>query len=116
MHLNFCEVTLRLYVQKLNVIVTVIQALRVALNPLQTRSQKAMTQHHHPLRYVPKMVPRGSKSKTMVRYHTGKRGDYGVRKNYTSKHSWLAPDIDGKGAFCKFCKNHYSGSRGLPKG
>ena len=52
MHLNFCEVTLRLYVQKLNVIVTVIQALRVALNPLQTRSQKAMTQHHHPLRYL----------------------------------------------------------------
>ena len=52
MHLNFCEVTLRLYVQKLNVIVTVIQALRVALNPLQTRSQKAMTQHQHPLRYL----------------------------------------------------------------
>ena len=41
-----------LYVQKLIVIVTVIQALRVALNPLQTRSQKAMTQHHHPLRYL----------------------------------------------------------------
>ena len=41
-----------LYVQKLNVIVTAIQALRVALNPLQTRSQKALTQHHHPLRYV----------------------------------------------------------------
>ena len=52
MHLNFCEVTLRLYVQKLNVIVTVIQALRVALNPLQTWSQKPMTQHQHPLRYL----------------------------------------------------------------
>ena len=52
MYLNFCEVSLRLYVQKLNMIVTVIQALRVALNPLQTRSQKAMTQHHHPLRYL----------------------------------------------------------------
>ena len=68
MRLNFCEVSLRLYVQKLNVIVTVIQALRVALNPLQTWS-------------LPKVVSRGSKSKTTVRYHTGKRGDYGVRKN-----------------------------------
>ena len=37
-------------------------------------------------------------------------------RNYTAKHSWLVPDIGGKGAFCKFCKKHYSGSRGLPKG
>ena len=59
MRLNFCEVSLRLYVQKLNVIVTVIQALRVALNPLQTWS-------------LPKVVSRGSKSKTTVRYHTGR--------------------------------------------
>jgi len=42
---------------------------------------------------VPKVVSRGSKSKTTVRYHTGKCGDYGVRKSYTAKYSWLAPDI-----------------------
>ena len=65
---------------------------------------------------LPKVVSRGSKSKTTVRYHNGKRGNYGARKNYTAKHSWLAPDIDGNRAFCKFCKKHHSGSRGLPKG
>ena len=90
----------------------VIQALRMALNHLQTRSQKVMTQHHHPLRYLKWYL----KSKTTVRYHNGKRGDNGVRKNYTAKYSWLAPDIDGEGAFCKFCKKHCSGSCGLPKG
>ena len=36
------------------------------------------------------VVSRGSKSKTTVRYHTGKCGDYGVRKNYTAKHSAVA--------------------------
>ena len=47
---------------------------------------------------VPKVVSSGSKSKTTVRYHNGKRGNYGVRKKYTAKHSWPAPDIDGNGS------------------
>ena len=38
------------------------------------------------------------------------------KSHYVTKHPWLVSDRTGKGAFCKFCKQCYSGSRGLPKG
>ena len=67
---------------------------------------------------VPNVVSRCSKSKITVRYRTGKTGECGAREYaaYAAKHTWLVPYTGGKGALCKFCKKHYSASRGLPKG
>ena len=58
--------------------------------------------------------PQRKVQKVSVRYKTGSK--CGFKKDYITKHPWLVSDGTGKGAFCKFCKQFYSGSRGLPKG
>ena len=39
-----------------------------------------------------------------------------VISRYNTKHPWLISNESGKGALCKFCKELYCGSYGLPKG
>ena len=40
----------------------------------------------------------------------------GFKKDFVTKHPWLVQDGTSDGGFCKFCKQYYTGSRGLPRG
>ena len=53
--------------------------------------------------------PQRKVQKVSVRYKTGSK--CGFKKDYITKHPWLVSDGTGKGAFCKFRKQFYRGSR-----
>ena len=67
----------------------------------------------------PKLIPsRYSKKKCTATYKTSKTVERTVGK-HAEKYPWLVVDDSEeskKGAFCKFCKQFYSGSHGLPRG